>query len=293
MGRGTQVLTGAGAALACLAMTAAPALADKFDYLSKGKSVDAGKRGTKKVMCKDGRGLVGGGVIDDATEDNWSRVVSLQPLDKHGHDPDHVTDDGFKASVDNVGASALHMKTWAICAKHKVAKHLIYRSAKADPTTFNDALVSCPNGSRVVSGGGAIPGGFDESVLHSSEPTDGPDGDLLPDDGWNYFTEVTGSSRATAYVVCAKGKFAKGLHYKTTANNIGPDFGFLQANCDNDEGVLGGGEGGTDIPIVVFPSDDGPADTGDPGSLPDNGWISHASVPNSPTPFAVYAICHS
>jgi hypothetical protein len=241
------------------------------------------KRGSKSVMCTQGRGLVGGGVIDDADASGQARVVSLQPLDRHRHDPDHVTDDGFKATVDNTGGKTLHMKTWAICAKRKVAKHLVYRSV-TPMSGANDAIVSCPEGSRVVSGGGSIPGSFGEPALHTSAPLDTTDTDLFPDDEWDYFVEP-GSGVPTAYVVCAKGKYATGLHYVTTDADIGPSFGSLQANCAHGEHILGGGSGGSDLPILVFPSDDGP-------KAGANAWISHAAVPNSPTPFEVTAICH-
>ena len=225
---------------------------------------------------------MGGGVIDDADGSGQARVVSLQPLDRHRHDPDHVTDDGFRATVDNTGGKTLHMKTWAICAKRKVAKHLLYRSAKAGEAS-NDVSVSCPRGSRVVSGGGSIPGPFGEPALHSSTPLDTTDADEFPDDNWDYFVEP-GPGVPTAYVVCAKGKYANGLHYVTTDANIGPSFGSLDADCAQGEHVLGGGSGGSDIPIVVFPSDEGPKNGVD--------WISHAAVPSSPTPFEVTAICH-
>jgi hypothetical protein len=284
MGRGIRLSVGGFAVFVSLALTAAPAPAGTYQYIGKGKSVSSMKRGSKSVMCTQGRGVVGGGVIDDADASGQARLVSLQPVDRHRHDPDHVTDDGFKATVDNTAGTTLHMKTWAICAKRKVAKHLVYRSAIADEMSSNSAIVSCPEGSRVVSGGGHIPGPFGEPALHTSAPLDRTDADQIPDDAWNYFVEPT-SGVPTAYVVCAKGKYAHGLHYVTTDANIGPSFGSLQADCANGEHILGGGSGGSDIPIVVFPSDEGPKEAA-------NAWISHAAVPNSPTPFEVTAICH-
>jgi hypothetical protein len=284
MGRGIRLSVGAFAVFVSLVLTAAPALAGTYQYNGKKTSVSSMKRGSKSAMCKQGRGLVGGGVIDDADASGQARVVSLQPVDRQRHDPDHVTDDGFKATVDNTGGTTLHMKTWAICAKRKVAKHLVYRSEDG-ASGSNDAIAPCPEGSRVVSGGGHIPGPFGEPALHASAPLDRPDTDLLPDDAWDYFVDVPGSSVPTAYVVCAKGKYAGGLHYVTADANIGPSFGSLKAHCDDGEHILGGGSGGSDLPILVFPSDEGPKHAA-------NAWISHAAVPNSATPFEVTAICH-
>lgn len=277
----------------CAHVAAAPAHVATYDYLGKGKSVASMKRGSKVVKCKDRSRLVGGGVTNTAGQGQAS-ISALRPIDIKGHgDPDHVADDGFKATIDNHSDATLHMKTWAICAKRKVAKHFVYRSEQADFTDGANSLVlDCPSGSRIVSGGGLAPGGFGESSVHFSVPQDGPDPNMLPDDEWGFYVDLTAARTVTVYAVCAKGKWARGLHYVTSESNIGPNFGFLKAKCANGQRVLGGGAQGTDLAIETLLSDDGPADGGDPGVLPDNSWIAHANVPNSPTPYGVYAICH-
>lgn len=86
-------------------------------------------------------------------------------------------------------ANAVNQKVtdWAICAPANAA----YRSVSGvvAPNSFGEASASCPAGTRAVGGGVRVPdfamSNFDIDVRPTIfSPFDGPDGDFVPDDGW-------------------------------------------------------------------------------------------------------------
>lgn len=105
----------------------------------------------------------------------------------------YVSDPGPGGSWDGHAVAGLasvasqKVTDWAICAPAGV----IYRSAYGvvAPNGFGEASASCPAGTRSVGGGVRTPefpfSQFDVDVRPTiSSPFDGPDGDFVPDDGW-------------------------------------------------------------------------------------------------------------
>lgn len=290
-----RVLAAALIAVLAAALTAAPASAAEYRYVSKGATVQPGKRAGATAWCRGGRSVLGGGVSQEAEYQEASLGV-LMPVDREGRkgDRDHNPDDGFKATVDNHTASPLPVRTYAICVGDPVARKLVYRKgSEASVPGNSNADVECPAGSRVVSGGVSIVGGYDSTAIRTSAPGDlGGDSDDLGDDRWIGYVFHSDAAKVTAHVVCARGKFSKGLRYVVKDGNIGPGQGFQQANCPQGKLVVGGGATGSDLPIYVVLSTDSPEDGGDPGFVRDDSWISYADVETGIQPLEVTAICH-
>jgi hypothetical protein len=293
-----QISSGATAVAVAVAILTAPAGAAEYRYSGKTANVQPGERSGPTAKCPRGTRLLGGGVSNDV-DTNELRLASLAPVDSRGRkgDRDRITDDGFKASADNIGADPVAVRTWAICVRGKAGRKLVYRKKSQTADGGGGAFVTgprlpCPGGARVVSGGGSIAGGYATSVLRGSTPDEGPDGDMLPDDEWiSYFTH-SGTRKATTYAVCAKGSFAKGLRYPAVASNIGPGNSFLQANCPDGKLVVGGGAVSGDIVQSIALTSTAPEDGGDPGFVRDNAWIAYAD-PEAIHPFEVTAVCHA
>jgi hypothetical protein len=291
------ISAGLPALVAAVAILAAPADAAKYRYVGKSANVQPGKRSGPTAKCPRGSRLLGGG-ISNAAITGELRLASLVPVDARGRrgDRDRIRDDGFKATADNLSGDPIAVRTWAICVRGKTGRKLVYRkkseTADGGGGGVTGPLLPCPAGSRVVSGGGSITGGYGTSVLRGSAPDEGPDGDMLPDDEWvTYFTH-SGTRKATTYAVCAKGSYANGLRYPSVASNIGPFNSFLQANCPDGKLVVGGGSVSGDIVQSIALTSTAPEDGGDPGFVRDNAWISYAD-PEGIHPFEVTAVCHA
>lgn len=147
------------------------------------------------------------------------------------------------------------------------------------------ARVSCPRGTRLLGGGGALSGpGHRFSRIVSTYPVDDDDGNLAPDDGWRTraYKISGGKTYLKSYAICIDGA---DLHYPSASP------GLTGAACDADAHVTGGGIQLADTdPSQAYVSSSRFGDGGDGDDIPDDLWL--AGVGNTGEGIrTVYAIC--
>jgi hypothetical protein len=86
---------------------------DGVNYQHHREPSPAGSRVTVKAGCPEGEHVLGGGGEEDGPFAS-QRLVETAPFDSG--DAGTRPDDGWRITVDNVGAASYHAKAWAICA---------------------------------------------------------------------------------------------------------------------------------------------------------------------------------
>jgi hypothetical protein len=252
----------------CLIVAVGSALgAGGFKYVSKQRSVSSAEPGRTNATAKCPAAKphpTGGGVKVDGDESGLDlEVGSTLPTGHHN---------GWRGGANNSTSSAAQMTTTAICGKGAY----VYRTAKKRVAVnkAGQAKAGCPKGTRVVGGGVGAPGDHGVEV-GASEPADGGDKDSKADDAWLGRESNSSSKRTTMKVtaVCAKrGTFA---YVRGPATALPNDTqGTVSASCPGSSHVTGGGIDVSGKSTAIEVGDTFPSDDGDPGTVPDNGWIA-------------------
>ncbi|MFN8111889.1 MAG: hypothetical protein U0R51_01685 [Solirubrobacterales bacterium] len=155
----------------------------QFPDQSSGERLDTGS-------CAGGRRVTGGGGFIATLH---SRVTSMFPVGSDRWSVAALDANGGvgTTTLDFVCLKSRHLKT--VAAKRKLP------SNSAD---FKS--VQCPGKSHVTGGGALLNGGPIPSLLTSSYPYDGKDGDKIPDDGWTALgtNEGTGPQKLKVFAIC-------------------------------------------------------------------------------------------
>lgn len=183
---------------------AAPAVHASISYRTRVETVPSGEQRSALAKCPAGATVLGGGVTNPGGFDEaW--VNATRPED--GPDGDTKCDDAWIGYVDNGSADELTLTAYAICARGKIVRDVIYRS-KAEtilPRRQGFATARCPAGMKVVGGGVFNPGRWFEGEVNAKRPEDGPDADGARNDAWIGFVDNFGPLdplKVTTYAIC-------------------------------------------------------------------------------------------
>jgi len=156
------------------------------------------------AACEEGK-LLGGGAYVGPPHDQGSALVSTTPYDDAA-DANRLPDDGWFYRAIRDGTASIDVAAHAICLP-KGERKLRYRSkrttvgpsAKVGGPAAGAAKVKCPKGSH-ASGGGV--GG--DLLVRASEPYDGADADIAPDDGWSarFYSPGGAEEEVSIRVIC-------------------------------------------------------------------------------------------
>jgi hypothetical protein len=195
--------------------------------------------------------------------------------------------------ANNSSGSRGSMVEHAICAKGR----FVVATKHGDPIPPNDeggALVSCPRGTKLAGGGVVTHGGDHATEIGDTEPADGNDGNSKRDDAW--VAGVNNGSASTVHLtvtaVCAKRGTYKVVSSRTERLADSSQVTAF-ALCPRGAQVTSGGVRitGTDSDLEVAQS--APIDSGDRGSVPDNGWRGAANNQSTGQPqrMQTFAVC--
>lgn len=148
------------------------------DYRAQSVTLNNPAQPKLRKGCPTGTDVLGGGV--DISPKYASAYVTVSTPGPGGSWDGH-------AVAGLAGAANQKVTDWAICDVGQVA----YRSAYGEiaDNGFGEASARCAAGAHLVGGGVRVP----EFAMRDSDvnvrptifsPTDGPDGDFVPDDGW-------------------------------------------------------------------------------------------------------------
>jgi hypothetical protein len=203
-------------------------------------------------------------------------------------DANTIPDNGWDASGYGPGGHSL--TAYAICSKSNF--RYLHLDVPDGTTSVRAAKLSCGGPRWHVIGGGAFIA-TTNSHITSSAPFDGSDTDTKPDDGWaiRVLDTAGGLGGMAIDAICKRGP---GLSYvKVKHTGLAPANGaYARANCASGTHVAGGGvriDGpGAEARVV----NSFPADSSDPGKVPDDGWNGAAyNLGGTTKTFVVTAIC--
>ena len=292
-GTGATILT-IGAAM-LLALVAAPSAGAKtkrftvgnFQYAQESATIpDAGPAETTvkgaSPRCTKGQGwkTTGGGGF---------------PKGLPGHT--RITTTGFGSAREwfaegvHLDSDAKKMTAYGVCVRKRTAKHFTdVSSVPVGPSTPGNS-VGCPVDKVVLGGGVRLIGGGEFWGLNTSYPSDGLDGDDIPDDLWQSDAAWYGATGTSMLVDVTCGD--EQPKYKTAEATLDTIPGDAKATAKCGSGhITGGGayiSGNTDEAYLVasYPIDDGDADR-----APDDGWRAWAENAEGGTKsVTAYAIC--
>ncbi|MFN8621850.1 MAG: hypothetical protein U0869_14050 [Chloroflexota bacterium] len=210
-------------------------------------------------------------------------------LEVHGSGP---SDTGWSVAGNNNTGLEATMTVHAICARGPITVRT--KAVSIKPNGAGATIVGCRAGTSATGGGAAIIGGTHSDEVTSSEPTDGPDADRDPDDGW-YGSAGNGSGQATklrVWVVCAgRGTY----HVVHSVRRVIPrdSAATARATCPPGTRVTGGGEDIDRGGSKFEDHDSFPFDGPDTDTDPDDGWQATGYNESSAGPrhLTVWAIC--
>ncbi len=152
------------------------------------------------VACGGAAWHVTSGSVFIATTGSW--VNSSYPWD--GPDADHRPDDGWQGGIYDVNGGTGGFSVYAICVRSGALRYVSQGPFSVAPGSAHRHRVACGPGEQVVGGGARLGGPEDRGRLVASFPSDGGDGDHIPDDGWTsrVYNVAGAAKRVTAYAVC-------------------------------------------------------------------------------------------
>ena len=184
-----------------------------YSYTKRTATAAEGKQTTASVACPRGQPAISGGVASIGGHDERIWVHSSRPYD--GPDADRNEDDGWRATVDNVGSTAEfgnRFTTYVICDRRRTRSAYRYtkKSVIAPEERQLRTDLPCATGSPAVGGGVHSSGGYDEKMfVNTSRPFDGTDADTAEDDGWRVAVDngegvvpESRGNRLTVYAIC-------------------------------------------------------------------------------------------
>jgi hypothetical protein len=165
-------------------------------------------------------------------------------------------------------------------------------SAPGSPTNVTGGTETCPQGTRLLSGGESNNAGFDSINLAFSSPADGvEDQDTKPDDFWRVGVVAHAQHSFTPWAVCAKLK----VRYVVKTVNLPPTSQSPEkiAKCPAGTHVISGGvHRDGSVNLGIFINSTRPVDLGDANHKPDDGWgIEMDNGSAQQQPVTEYAIC--
>jgi hypothetical protein len=139
---------------------------------------------SQSAPCEAGR-LLGGGAYVGSPHAHGAAIATTVPYDDNA-DPKRLADDGWLYRAVRADSTSIAVAAHAICMP-KGERAVRYRSktttagplAKAGGGVVGGVKVECPK--RFHASGGGVAG---DLRLRTSEPYDGTDKGLAPDDGW-------------------------------------------------------------------------------------------------------------
>jgi hypothetical protein len=163
-------------------------------------------------------------------------------------------------------------------------------SATMVPHGISAANAVClPGSGHVVGGGFDADTGALEGMAIESTPTDGPDADRKPDDGWQAgaFDTRTASADVATFAICAKTK----VSYESSTKKVkGGKRAKLTAHCPaGTSDTAGGVQTGNLDPVQI--SSSFPLDDADKNRKPEDGWSAQVFNRGDKATVTVWAIC--
>lgn len=210
MVRGRSGRAGSLAAIAAaigLALASAPAVAGDANlgtangvtYIRDQEPIAIGQPAAAAADCPAGTELYGIGA--DAVSTQLGGILSsLRPED--GGDANSKPDDGATVFAHNTTGIGGDTRVHAMCGPGKV--RYPSRTAMLRLGDTKTAKISCPAGTRVLSGGVYLDGSNSDVHLHALLPFDDGDGNSRPDDGWKVKASNLGGAKKqfTAWAFC-------------------------------------------------------------------------------------------
>jgi hypothetical protein len=237
----------------------------------------AGGVAQRTSVCSEPNTRVIGGAFDTDTGSQTGVLMRSQPFD--ADDSDDKPDDGWWTWAQSRRLGDGTLASYAICSFDTIKYRSQTRQLEADAT--GTRKTSCPDGTRVTSGGVETPN--DSSVeVSASYPIDDGDAGKKPDDGWAARTWNFQANTAfvTVHAVCVVGAR---MQYTSSDLAIGTNttFEVYSFPCSDDAFLTGSGARplapltieGSGITAAV------PADLAvmsDPDSVPDDRVIFQA-----------------
>jgi hypothetical protein len=250
--------------------------------------------------CKGQSEVVGGGVLSHVgfAQGAGMMINSSYP---------ETEDNAWFANVDAFQNAGVHISAYAICTTSGTG-HLRYVKEEefVGPNEQGHAIVDCPGGSEVLSGGVRSPLGFADGggmMVNTSAPLDDKDRDRRADDGWrarvDAFRNVSPNTLMTVYAVCTFGGQGELFYERESDKKLNPNSQDGETvQCPRRSSVVGGGVS-TNVDFAggwgEMINSSFPLDTGeDPNRKPDDAWRADVdlfrNVP-SDARIDVYAIC--
>ena len=199
---------------------------------------------------------------------------------------------GWYASAWQSSAKATTLRAFGVCIQTSqlTVETAPFESASPGMVT---AKVSCPSGSIVLGGGGRPIGSSSDWILNASRNQDGLDPDPAPNDEWQAWYHYVGSGGDGLLVdaVCV-GSVGEPT-YRNTSTDISPrSTKTVKSSCGAGQHVLGGSayiNGATANARVAASR---PFDSGDAGSVPDDGWlVTYRNTSDGTLTMSAHSIC--
>jgi hypothetical protein len=241
-------------------------------------TVNGGNPGTATAKCKNNEHVSGGGF--EGVNDLGAASQTV-PVDDN--DGDRKPDDGWKSTVTSPDEGVAY--SYAICVRSPLT--YVLEDAKVKKNKARSATASCPDGKRVLGGGGSAGAG---NELDSTFPVDDSDAGKATDDGWRIKTYGDKARTIKAWAICGKDKVA----YKESDLEIPVAQGLgFHGQCPNDKSIVGMGAfaGGRpqDTQLNYLFSSDAATD-GD--AVPDDRGTSFVrNLGDTPVTYKPFGIC--
>jgi hypothetical protein len=174
---------------------------DQPVYRLDDTTATAGHVGVAKALCPSHTRLASGGDFVGGNIDE-GHLNSSYPVD--GGDPDSKPDDGWRTRGYNRSGADKVVDAHAICARTGHFRYVSSGSFTLNPTTGTGVAQSCPASTHAVGGGVQITGApADAHIFTMLSADDMSDGDIAPDDLWNYGVFNTGTTKSYGlFAIC-------------------------------------------------------------------------------------------
>lgn len=159
-------------------------ICSKGDMVTKTKTRTIGpdNTGSATAQCPAGTRVTGGGA-EIVGGNHSDEVTSTEPVD--GSDANNKRDDAWFGSAGNgSGGSAVTLRVTAICASTGTYKTIASPPMQIPHDSQATTSAMCPANTLLTGGGTDIDGQSSDLELADGYPIDGPDLDVVTDDGW-------------------------------------------------------------------------------------------------------------
>ena len=264
------VLSSALVTVAALAV-AVPAGADNLGragpvrYVAKSVTLTSATDGAHaQANCPVGWKAVSGGAT--------IKPGATRGLDWNDKDPG-ASSRGWYASAWQSSSKSTTLRTFGVCLQTALTVDTASKFGVSPGAVTVTA--TCPSGSIVVGGGGRPIGPMGEWTLNASRNIDGPDVDPSPNDAWQAYYHYDGSDGDGLLVdaICV-GSVGEPAYRDTSTSILPRSTKTVRSSCGSGEHVLGGGAYITGSTASARVAGSRPFDSGDAGTVPDDGWLA-------------------